>query len=271
MPTILPRTKETEKAEKYSVPDLIIELAKKMVQDTRKGVKKKVKQLKKPTDAMLTDLALAAQGGVLRPVALAQMMKTLNVYHGLHRPKEAISDMLLRVPEKELRRIKAIKFNPHLNASGEHVSDLGNYDTVFRELRPTQVPGVELNPIHMRSSTLSHEFTHARQNRPDVNERALAALLRKFTRDEWELAKRNFDKYFEHSPTERHAEMVGDYIASIKPKRPWNFDTIYTRNLINALTKYKKDRKIPTEFFKSLAKKARSGDFDEMLDPSWKK
>lgn len=57
MPEVVRRTPETEKAQEYSIPDLIVELAKKVVEDTKKGFKKR-----KFTDAEFIDIALSGVG-----------------------------------------------------------------------------------------------------------------------------------------------------------------------------------------------------------------
>ncbi len=244
MPTILPRTKETEKAQKYSVPDLIIELAKKVVQDTRKGIKKKTGE--KLTDKALTDLALAPQAGMLKPYGVGKMIggaiKSARLHPSFtpHTPKGVIearnnSDAraileLLRVPQSEWGRIRNIfwGFNPGL--AGRYVQP------------PHRL--IELMRGKATKGTPWHEFIHGRTYKPakDLGEVRNAMFLREASR----FLRKEYGKdfvlpFYYVDPIETMAHAGTNAMIRLKPNvRLSMFNKVYAQTLSRQVKHYNK-------------------------------
>lgn len=262
MPEIIRRTPKTEKAQEYSIPDLIIELAKKVVKDTKKGIKKKVS--KKLTDEEILDIALAPQAGVLRPKALAQMISSLKgkTYRGI--PGITLKQVAFDVPQKELSRIKSIRFDPSIRPEGQYVSparaSLGS-----KILRRDELPGIALKPTVSDKAVVPHEFTHARQFGVNLKgkERAVAALLLKLDNQAWRKAEHNMSTYLRNSPLEYQATRIGETIES-NPELWRHFDKLYLQELNYGIEKAFKSTSPPIR--ELMVKMAREGKFDKYFN-----
>lgn len=237
MPKVLRRTEKTEKAQEYSVPDLIIELAKKVVEDTKKGLKKKVS--KKFTDKEVLDIGLAPQGGLLKPYGVGKLIgsgiRVGRNYPGVLRKYPMTRDKVekewrrldasivsagLKVPQSEWGRIRNIRFSPGMTAKGQY-------------FHPPQRL-IRLGAGHADESTLWHEFTHARQYKPREEE-ALDILVLRRMNDMLEGiradAKTSWEFYQHVSPIERQARTVGQW-ASWYPRE---FGKAFKRSLAEEL------------------------------------
>jgi len=148
---------------------------------------------------------------------------------------------MMDVPQKELSRVKGIKFNPRMRPLGEYIRPQTYAIGRQRVLRRNQLPGVELKPSNLNRMVVPHELSHGRQFLPDIgygmknrlglnSELNIASLVQKINADLFRSVGGDRAKYVPLSLIERHANRVAKRVLQ-SPTGWKNFDKIYTEEL----------------------------------------
>ena len=249
MPRVFRRTPQSEEAASYGYRNLLRDVVRKGVEDTKAGVRKKLN----PTNSDLLDMAMS-MGGMLKVHGTGKLLARLvnetrawqeaDLSQSFPKQIRALREAM-RVPEKEWRGLKNIEWMEWPTKPARQ----GEYSPHLSTIR--------LKAGGPTKGTVFHEFGHKRQFIPErgsklstgVSERQAARTLidaENMLRSKWMQEGGDFNTFY-HSPAsvmEEHARVFERKVTSVfdyltkhpeQAKKFHNWNSLYKMTLEKTL------------------------------------